>query len=45
MFEILAVAIGLELEYRHGEYQTYEECLIDIPVQAEAIADRYNNYN
>ena len=41
MFEILAVAIGLELEYRHGDYETYEECLVDIPVQAEAIADRY----
>ena len=41
MFEILAVVIGLELQYNQGEYATKEECIADIPFQAELLAAEY----
>ena len=41
MFEILAIVIGLELQHNQGEYETKEECIADIPFQAELLAGKY----
>ena len=41
MFEILAIVIGLELQHQQGSYETKEECIEDIPFQAELLAGKY----